>query len=93
MYLRLQGYVDDPSFRPETWGDQGDGTFVNPILNADYSDPDAIRVGDIYYMVASDFHFIGMQMLSSKDLVNWEFVSQLYDKFDYPGWDSMEHYG
>ena len=46
-----------------TWGDQGNGTYVNPILNADYSDPDAIRVGDKYYMVASDFHFMGMQML------------------------------
>ncbi len=93
MYLRYQGFSDDTSYRPEKWGDQGDGTFVNPILNADYSDPDAIRVGDTYYMVASDFHFIGMQMLSSKDLVNWDFVAQLYDKFDYPGWDSMEHYG
>ena len=48
-----------------TWGDQGNGTYVNPILNADYSDPDAIRVGDKYYMVASDFHFMGMQMLES----------------------------
>ena len=38
----------------KTWGDQGNGTYVNPILNADYSDPDVIRVGDSYYMVASD---------------------------------------
>ena len=52
------------------WGDQGNGTYVNPILNADYSDPDAIRVGDKYYMVASDFHFMGMQVLESEDLVN-----------------------
>ena len=41
-----------------TWGDQGNGTYINPILNADYSDPDVIRVGDKYYMVASDFHFL-----------------------------------
>ena len=33
------------------WGDQGNGTYVNPILNADYSDPDAIRVGDILWMM------------------------------------------
>ncbi len=47
----------------KTWGDQGNGTYINPILNADYSDPDIIRVGDCYYMVASDFHFMGMQIL------------------------------
>ncbi|MBQ3191848.1 MAG: family 43 glycosylhydrolase, partial [Bacteroides sp] len=54
----------------KTWGDQGNGTYVNPILNADYSDPDVIRVGDCYYMVASDFHFLGMQILKSEDMVN-----------------------
>ncbi len=74
------------------WGDQGNGTYINPILNADFSDPDAIRVGDKYYMVASDFHFIGMQVLESDDLVNWRYVSQIYDKFDYPGWDSFQMY-
>jgi beta-xylosidase len=33
------------------WGDQGNGTYKNPVLNADYSDPDVIRVGEKYYMV------------------------------------------
>ena len=55
---------------PDTWGDQGNGTYINPILNADYSDPDVIRVGEKYYMVASDFHFLGMQVLVSDDMVN-----------------------
>lgn len=64
---------------PETapWGDQGNGTYVNPVLNADYSDPDVIRVGDKYYMVASDFHFLGMQVLESNDLVNWKLISKV----------------
>ena len=75
-----------------TWGDQGNGTYINPILNADYSDPDAIRVGDKYYMVASDFHFTGMQVLESSDLVNWTLVSQVYDRFDFPGWETNERY-
>ena len=75
-----------------TWGDQGDGTFRNPVLNADFSDPDVIRVGDKYYMVASDFHFIGMQVLESDDMVNWHYISQIYDRFDEPGWDSNQHY-
>lgn len=75
------------------WGDQGDGTYKNPILAADYSDPDVIRVGEKYYMVASDFHFIGMQVLESDDMVNWHVISQIYNRFDLPGWDSNNHYG
>ena len=75
-----------------TWGDTGDGYYLNPVLLADYSDPDAIRVGERYYMVASDFHFMGMQVLESVDLVNWRLVSQIYDRFDLPGWDTNEHY-
>jgi len=75
-----------------TWGDQGNGTYINPILNADYSDPDAIRVGDKYYMVASDFHFLGMQVLESADMVNWKIISQIYKSFDYPGWNDNKQY-
>ena len=79
--------------RPLDWGDQLNGTYKNPVLNADYSDPDVIRVGDRYYMVASDFHFMGMQVLESADMVNWQVVSQVYRRFDYPGWDTNGHYG
>ncbi len=60
------------------FGDQGNGTYKNPILMADYSDPDVICVGKKYYMVASDFHFLGMQVLESDDLVNWKLISQIY---------------
>jgi beta-xylosidase len=79
--------------QPLAWGDQHNGTYKNPVLNADYSDPDVIRVGDRYYMVASDFHFMGMQVLESHDLVNWQVVSQVFDRMDYPGWNSNAHYG
>lgn len=52
--------------------DQGDGTYRNPILCADYSDPDAIRVGDDFWMTASSFNCIpGLPILHSRDLVNW----------------------
>lgn len=77
----------------QSWGDQGNGTFRNPVLPTDLSDPDVVRVGEKYYMVASDFHFLGMQILESDDLVNWHVVTQLYHRFDYPGWDTLEHYG
>jgi beta-xylosidase len=60
----------------KTWtADQGDGTYKNPILHADYSDPDVIRVGDDYYLVASSFNCIpGIPVLHSRDLVNWTLI-------------------
>ena len=59
-----------------SWGDQGDGTYKNPIINGDYSDPDVIRVGSDYYMVTSTFHLSpGLTVLHSLDLVNWQIVS------------------
>ncbi len=75
------------------WGDQGNGKYINPILAADYSDPDVIRVGEKYYMVSSDFHYIGMPVLESDDMVNWKIIAQVYDKFDFPEWDKNERYG
>lgn len=51
------------------------GRYQNPIIDADYSDPDVCRVGDDYYMTASSFQcFPGLQILHSTDLVNWELV-------------------
>lgn len=75
------------------WGDQGDGTFVNPVLCADYSDPDVIRVGDKYYMTCSEFHYMGMPMLESDDMVNWRIIGQIYNRIDLPIFERMEGYG
>jgi len=60
----------------KTWvADKGNGTYKNPVLNADYSDPDAVRVGEDYYMVSSSFnHIPGIPILHSKDLVNWKLI-------------------
>lgn len=56
--------------------DLGNGQYKNPILHADYSDPDAIRVGDDFYMIASSFnHAPGLPLLHSKDLVNWRILN------------------
>lgn len=55
--------------------DNGNGTYKNPIIHADYSDPDAIRIGDDFYLVASSFEDIpGLPILHSKDLVNWTII-------------------
>ncbi|HCK25361.1 MAG TPA: glycoside hydrolase [Bacteroides graminisolvens] len=60
----------------EVWvADKGDGTYRNPIIHADYSDPDACRVGDDYYMTSSSFNCLpALQILHSKDLVNWTII-------------------
>ncbi len=95
IHIQTKKPDDRPDFVKEDtegWGDQGDGTYVNPVLNADFSDPDVIRVGNKYYMVASDFHFLGMQVLESEDMVNWQYISQIYKRFDEPGWDDNQHY-
>jgi beta-xylosidase len=56
--------------------DNGDGTYKNPIIHADYSDPDVVRVGDDYYMTASSFNCVpGLPILHSKDLVNWQLIT------------------
>ena len=55
--------------------DQGDGTYRNPIIHADYSDPDVVRVGDVFYMVSSSFNCTpGLPLLRSHDLVNWTII-------------------
>jgi beta-xylosidase len=62
--------------KPGVWvPDNGDGTYSNPVLHADYSDPDAIRVGDDFYLTASSFNSApGLPILHSKDLVNWRII-------------------
>jgi len=53
-----------------------DGSYQNPVLCADYSDPDAIRVGDDYWLISSSFcHAPGLPILHSRDLVNWRLVN------------------
>lgn len=50
-------------------------TYTNPIIDADYSDPDVIRVGDDFYLTASSFNCVpGLPILHSKDLVNWRII-------------------
>lgn len=72
--------------------DLGDGTYKNPIIFADYSDPDVIRVGDTYYMTASSFNYVpGLPILTSKDLVNWKLVNYAIDKINYEKYDEPQH--
>ncbi|HTJ51510.1 MAG TPA: glycoside hydrolase 43 family protein [Cyclobacteriaceae bacterium] len=62
--------------KPSNFGDQHDGTYRNPIVYADYSDPDVIRVDEDYYMTASSFHCMpGLPILHSKDMINWKIIN------------------
>ena len=57
------------------FADQGDGTYRNPVLAGDYSDPDVVRVGDDYYLTSSSFTNVpGLPILHSRDLVNWTII-------------------
>ncbi len=66
----------DAQYRSQVWNpDNGDGTYTNPVINADYSDPDAIAVGEDFYLTASSFNCIpGLPILHSRDLVNWQII-------------------
>ena len=58
-------------------GDQSNGTYKNPVIFADFPDPDVIRVGDTYYMISTTMvNFPGATIVKSKDLVNWEYCAQ-----------------
>ena len=63
-------------YKSQVWSpDNGNGTYTNPVINADYSDPDVCVAGEDYYLTASSFNCIpGLPVLHSKDLVNWEIV-------------------
>ena len=57
--------------------------YCNPIIQQDFSDPDAIRVGEDFYMVASSFNYMpGLPILHSKNLVDWEIINYIYDSLD-----------
>ena len=64
--------------------DSGNGRYKNPVLYADYSDPDIIKVGDDFYLVASSFNAMpGIPVLHSKDLVNWKIIGHVYDRLPF----------
>ncbi len=86
--LKLNNYENKIS----QYGDIGQtdnkkGTYKNPIIYADYSDPDVTRVGNDFYMTASSFSNLpGLPILHSRDLVNWQIISHAV--INYP----IEHY-
>ncbi len=78
MAMAQDGYVS------KVWvSDLGNGKYKNPILYADYSDPDVCRVGNDYYMTASSFNCIpGLPILHSNDLVNWQIINYAIERLE-----------
>ena len=76
--MTLAALTASAQYKSEVWSpDNGDGTYNNPVINADYSDPDVCvgPSGEDYYMTASSFQCTpGLPILHSRDLVNWEIV-------------------
>jgi beta-xylosidase len=80
------------------WGDQGDGTYANPVMPGDFSDLDAIRVGEHFYAISSTFQYSpGLAVLHSRDLVNWEMIGHVVPRLTRISpdlnWDKMKRDG
>jgi beta-xylosidase len=80
------------------WGDQRDGTYINPVLPGDFSDLDVIRVDNDFYAITSTMQYSpGMAVLHSSDLVNWTIVGHvvrnLTDLDPELNWDKMNRAG
>ena len=88
--------LSSQTYKSEVWSpDNGDGTYTNPVINADYSDPDVCvgPSGEDYYLTASSFQCTpGLPILHSKDLVNWEIAGYALKNL-YEGDDKLlEHF-
>ncbi len=77
----------------EVWDPNvGPDGYRNPVIFADYSDPDVVRVGDDFYMTASSFNAVpALPILHSKDLVNWRLINHAIQRFDDPAFDVPQH--
>ncbi|MGD8780637.1 MAG: glycoside hydrolase 43 family protein [Ignavibacteria bacterium] len=72
--------------------DLGNGKYKNPIIWADYSDPDICKVGNDFFMTASSFNCVpALPILHSTDLVNWEIINYAVKRFSDPYFDIPQH--
>lgn len=74
----------NPPAAAKHWtADNGNGTYSNPLFYEEFEDPDVIRVGDDYYLAGTTMHMNpAVQIMHSKDLVNWELVGYCTNKLD-----------
>jgi len=78
LIIFIAAFTSFPLIAQPWQADNGDGTYRNPIIHADYSDPDVVRAGEDFYMVSSSFNCVpGLPVLHSTDLVNWKIVNHV----------------
>ena len=94
--MALCALTASAQYKSQVWSpDNGDGTYTNPVINADYSDPDVCvgASGEDYYMTASSFQCTpGLPILHSKDLVNWEIVGYALKELYTGDVEKIEHF-
>ena len=73
-----------PPAASQHWtADNGNGTYSNPLFYEEFEDPDVIRVGDDYYLAGTTMHMMpAVQIMHSRDLVNWDLVGYCADRLD-----------
>ena len=76
--------LSPPATGKKNWtADNGNGTYSNPLFYEEFEDPDVIRVGDTYYLAGTTMHMMpAVQLMESKDLVNWKLAGYCMDKLD-----------
>lgn len=73
------------AFAGQNWtADNGNGTYSNPLFYEEFEDPDVIRVGEDYYLAGTTMHMNpAVQIMHSRDLVNWELIGYCTNKLDF----------
>ena len=96
MVLAAVSITANAQYKSQVWSpDNGDGTYTNPVINADYSDPDVCvgASGEDYYLTASSFQCTpGLPILHSKDLVNWEIINYALSNLYEGDAELLEHF-
>jgi beta-xylosidase len=93
FYLFIIVILSGVKLHSQSWvPDLQNNKYKNPIIFADYSDPDVIRVDDDFYMVASSFNCMpGIPILHSRDLVNWKIIGHVYERLPFEKYDKPAH--
>jgi len=93
LILPLALFVAAAPLASQAWSpDAGAGKYRNPIIFADYSDPDVVRVGDDFYMTSSSFNSVpALPILHSRDLVHWTLVNHAIERFPDAAFDVPQH--
>lgn len=87
----IKSFGSAPDYSHPWLPDAGDGVFCNPILYADYSDPDVIRVGEYFYLTASSFNCTpGLPILHSQDLTNWTLINHAVKNLPHPRYAAVQ---